>query len=257
MTLLQHLAINAAAILAYMSIWFIVGRRLKRLDVADTAWGGGFVLIAIVGLILNPTNHMVLITCLVLIWGARLANHIWKRNHGKTQQDPRYTALSAQWKTNFWLRAYTTVFLLQGALVLLVGMSITTASAAPATSLGLLALLGVIVWVAGFITESAADHQLKKFVSTATNKGKILDTGLWRFSRHPNYFGEVVQWWGIWLIAAELPNALLGLIGPITITVLILFVSGIPLLERRYKDDAAYQLYARRTSMFIPLPPRT
>lgn len=256
MSLLQQLELNALLLLVYMTAWFAFGFRLKRLDVADTAWGGGFVLVALAGFWANPNDATLLVAALVLAWGLRLASHIWQRNRGKSEQDARYTELSSKWGSSFWLRAYLSVFLLQGALILLVSMSITAVATADSAGLGSWAALGAAVWLAGFVIETLADRQLAIFVKDSSNRGKVMDRGLWRYSRHPNYFGEVVQWWGIWLVAAGLSQAWIGLIGPLTITVLILFVSGIPLLEKRYKNDKAYQEYSKKTSIFIPLPPR-
>ena len=120
----------------------------------------------------------------------------------------------------------------------------------------LLDFIGVLVWIFGFFFESVGDAQLAKFIKDPVNKGKLMQQGLWRYTRHPNYFGEVTQWWGIWLIALSVSHGLLGIIGPITITILILFVSGIPLLEKKYTSRADFEEYKQTTSIFIPLPPR-
>jgi steroid 5-alpha reductase family enzyme len=116
--------------------------------------------------------------------------------------------------------------------------------------------LGVTVWLVGFLFETIGDYQLDSFFKNPSNKGKILNTGLWRFSRHPNYFGEVVQWWGIFIIALVVPQGWLGIIGPLTITILIIKISGIPLLEKAMSQNPNYQMYKEKTSVFIPLPPR-
>lgn len=255
MTFWQHLALNAGLLWAYMSIWWLIGRRLKRLDVADTAWGGGFILVALASWLTNPNFLTSLIAILVLAWGLRLMSHIWRRSRAKSHDDPRYQELSAKWGRNFWLRAYVAVFMLQGLLLLLVSMPITAAAAQSQTPSTMIAIIGVVVWLAGFNIESAADRQLAEFVANPANKGKIMGSGLWRYSRHPNYFGEIMQWWGVWVLT-------LGglwwaaIVGPITITWLIVFVSGIPLLERRYRSNRDYQNYSKRTSMLVPLPPR-
>lgn len=122
-------------------------------------------------------------------------------------------------------------------------------------SLSLLDALGIAVWVFGFYFEAVGDAQLARFIKDPAHKGKIMQSGLWTYTRYPNYFGEVAQWWGIWLLALSLPNGLFGIIGPLTITFLILKVSGIPLLEKKYSGNAEFQEYKKKTSMFFPLPP--
>jgi steroid 5-alpha reductase family enzyme len=118
---------------------------------------------------------------------------------------------------------------------------------------------GMLIWLLGYYFEVVGDHQLARFIRNkkeGKTKIKIMNTGLWRYTRHPNYFGEVTQWWGIWLIVAGLPYGWVALLSPITITTLILFVSGIPLLESKYADDKEFQKYKQVTSKFFPLPPR-
>jgi steroid 5-alpha reductase family enzyme len=122
--------------------------------------------------------------------------------------------------------------------------------------LNLLTAIGFAVWLVGFYFESIGDKQLNQFIKNPNNKGKLMNSGLWRYSRHPNYFGEVTQWWGIWLISINAINGIFGIIGPITITILILFVSGVPLLENKYKGRKDFEEYKMKTSAFIPLPPK-
>jgi steroid 5-alpha reductase family enzyme len=121
-------------------------------------------------------------------------------------------------------------------------------------SLGLLDLVGVAVWLLGFYFEAVGDAQLARFIKDPANKGKLMQNGLWAYTRHPNYFGEVTQWWGIWLIALFVPSGWLAIIGPITITFLILKVSGIPMLEKKMAEHPDFAEYKRRVSVFIPLP---
>jgi steroid 5-alpha reductase family enzyme len=116
--------------------------------------------------------------------------------------------------------------------------------------------LGAGLWLVGFVVESVADRQLAAFIKDKSNKGKVLDTGLWRYSRHPNYFGELLQWWAIGLIAAQTAYGWIGFAGPLLLTILIVFVSGIPPIENRRRDNPAYQDYKRRTSRLVPLPRR-
>ena len=121
---------------------------------------------------------------------------------------------------------------------------------------GWLDILGMCIWLFGFIFESLADRELASFAKDPNNKGKILQTGLWKYSRHPNYFGEVLSWWGIWIIAISVSGGVWTIIGPITITVLILYVSGVPLLEERLKNRDGYLDYTRKTNKFFPWRPK-
>jgi steroid 5-alpha reductase family enzyme len=147
---------------------------------------------------------------------------------------------------------------LQGFLMIVLGASAIVASVASGAYSGFTALtyIGVMVWLIGYFFEVVGDKQLDDFIKNRQSDKKILDTGLWRYTRHPNYFGEVTMWWGIWLMVAELPLSYLALVSPVAITYLILFVSGVPMLERKYADDPNYGAYKARTSRFIPLPPK-
>jgi steroid 5-alpha reductase family enzyme len=124
------------------------------------------------------------------------------------------------------------------------------------SSLGWLDFAGLIIWLIGFYFEYVGDSQLASFIKNPQNKGKLMQSGLWAYTRHPNYFGEVTQWWGLWLITLSAPNSILGIIGPITITVLILKISGIPMLEKKMAEKPEFKEYERKVSKFFPLPTR-
>jgi steroid 5-alpha reductase family enzyme len=241
---------------AYMTLWFIFSVLKKRNDIADIAWGLGFILIAWSGLYLaNTSLRGILVNMLVTIWGMRLALHIYKRNLSK-KEDYRYAAWRKEWGKWFYLRSYFQVYLLQGLLLFLIIQPVIFIHTQVSTSLGMLDLIGLLVWVAGFYFESVGDSQLKTFISNPANKGKIMETGLWKYTRHPNYFGEVTMWWGLFIIALSILGSFFTIIGPLTITVLILFVSGIPLLEKKYAGRTDFESYKKRTSVFFPLPPK-
>jgi steroid 5-alpha reductase family enzyme len=248
--------LTGGVILLYMTCWFIAAQIRGRNDIADVAWGLGFILAAAVSLVAGGifTLRGLLISSLVLIWGIRLALHIHKRNSGKGE-DPRYRKWREEWGRWFVLRSFLQVFMLQGILLLMVAIPIVFANTEPAAPLGWLDFLGIAVWLTGFCFEAVGDLQLLRFIRTPTNKGRLITTGLWRYTRHPNYFGEVTLWWGIWLMTLALPGGWLTVIGPLTITTLILKVSGIPMLEKPYEERADFQEYKRRTSAFFPLPP--
>ncbi len=248
----------ALILFSYMSLWFIVSLLKKRNDVADVAWGLGFVLLAWSAFVLSdgPGVRGILVNILVSIWGVRLAWHIHSRNRGQTE-DYRYLAWRTAWGKWFYVRSYAQVYLLQGFLLFLVASPVLLINRSVATGLGMLDALGMAVWLVGFSFEAVGDAQLARFIKDPVNKGKLMQGGLWAYTRHPNYFGEVMQWWGLWLVALSVPGGWLGIIGPMTITFLILKVSGVPMLERKMQEHPEFAAYERRVSMFIPLPPRT
>ena len=249
--------ITAASILLYMTGWFIAARIRGRNDIADVAWGLGFILVAVVSLIAGGvySTRGLLVSGLVLIWGLRLALHIYSRNRGRGE-DPRYRKWREEWGKWFVLRSFLQVFMLQGMLLLMVAVPVVFANTSAYKPIGLLDLLGLVIWLYGFGFESVGDFQLLKFIRNPVNRGKLMTSGLWRYTRHPNYFGEVTLWWGIWLMTLAIEGGWLTIIGPLTITFLILKVSGIPMLEKPYEDRADFQEYKRRTSPFFPLSPK-
>lgn len=242
---------------AYINVWFVVSLVRKRNDVADVAWGLGFVLMAWASFFLSGESGMrgLLVSILVSIWGLRLAWHIHARNKDKTE-DYRYFARRKDWGKWIYVRSYLQVYLLQGALLFLIALPVFTINKSYGQTIGLLDLVGVAVWLFGFYFEAVGDSQLARFIKNPSNKGKMMQNGLWAYSRHPNYFGEVTQWWGIWLIALSVPSDRFAVIGPLTITFLILKVSGIPILEKEMVKKAEFAEYKRRVSVFMPLPPR-
>lgn len=238
-----------------MSLWFVVSLIKKRNDVADVAWGLGFVLVTWVSFFISDDSGArgLLAGLLVSVWGVRLAWHIHTRNKGKTE-DYRYLAWRKEWGKWFYIRSYAQVYLLQGALLFLIVIPVLFINKNAGVSLGLLDVVGVAVWLLGFYFEVVGDAQLARFIKDPTNKGKLMQSGLWAYTRHPNYFGEVTQWWGIWLIALSVPNGLLAIVSPLTITVLIVKVSGIPMLEKKMAEHPDFAEYKRTVSAFIPLP---
>ena len=225
----------------------------KRNDVADVAWGLGFVLLAWTSSLLSGRSGTrgLLVGILVSVWGLRLAWHIHARNRGKAE-DYRYLAWRREWGRWFYVRSYVQVYLLQGALLFLISLPVLIINRSASGTFSFLDVLGVSVWLFGFLFESVGDAELARFAKDPLNKGKLLQSGLWRYTRHPNYFGEVTQWWGIWLVALGVPGGWLAMIGPLTITLLILKVSGIPMLERKMAENPDFAEYKRRTSVFLP-----
>lgn len=239
-----------------MLIWFLFATIKKRNDVADIAWGIGFILVSYFSFFKNGLgfDRGLLVTILVTVWAIRLSTHIYLRNRNKSE-DYRYMAWRKKWGKWFYLRSFLQVFLLQGMLMLVVVSPVIITNIYRGNNLSLIDLIGFVVWVIGFFFEAIGDYQLSEFIEIK-KKGQILQSGLWQYSRHPNYFGEVAQWWGIGIIALSVPYGYLGLIGPLTITYLITQVSGIPLLEKKYKDNPDFEVYKKKTSIFFPLPPK-
>jgi steroid 5-alpha reductase family enzyme len=258
--ILSFFAAAAGLIAVYMTAWFIVALVRKDNSIADIAWGLGFALVAVVTFAAGGGSGVrpALVTALVVLWGTRLAVHILFRN-SKRGEDSRYAAWREKWGRSFVLRSYLQVFLLQGLFMLLIsspGILVNRSPAAGLVPLGALDAAGAVVWAAGFLFEAVGDAQLKRFKSDPSNKGRIMDRGLWKYSRHPNYFGESLMWWGLFLLALPLPGGWLAAVSPLVITFLLVRVSGIPLLERKYAGNAEFQDYARRTSAFIPWIPK-
>jgi steroid 5-alpha reductase family enzyme len=244
-------------VLLYMTGWFLLALRRRRNDLADIAWGGGFIAAALTAILLRTggTPRAWMAVLLVVLWGLRLAVHIGLRNLGKGE-DERYRKWREAWGSGWRLRSFLQVFLLQGFLIYLICLPVIRIVLSDPSGWTVLDALGLAVWMAGFYFEAVGDFQLAQFKKNPANRGKIIQQGLWRYSRHPNYFGEVTLWWGIYLMALSVPGGWMTIIGPLTISFLILKVSGIPLLESKYAENAAFQAYARRTSAFFPLPPR-
>jgi steroid 5-alpha reductase family enzyme len=259
----QALAITLFGVWVYMMLGFLYSLKTKRVDIVDVLWGVGFVFVAVTTLArfnTLPSVRQLVVLVLVAIWGIRLASHIYKRNKNKPE-DYRYAAWRSAWGRWFNLRAFFQVFLLQGVLMVLVASPIIFINRFDGSFLDVLNIdfylvAGLLVWAVGFYFESRGDAQLKAFLGNPENKGKIMMSGLWAYTRHPNYFGEVTQWWGIFVIALGLPMGWLALLGPLTITLLILKVSGIPMLEKKYAGNPEFESYKKRTSAFFPLPPR-
>lgn len=258
-TLTEMLLIDALVLLLFVSMWYFVSLAIKRQDIADTLWGAGFVLVVFTSLAVVELVSLrgLVMSFLVIVWGSRLGVRIYLRNRARGE-DFRYNRWRKEWGRYFALRSFFQVFFLQGVLMLVVLAPVlyVVGSGQP-VALNFLDLVGGAVWLSGFIIESVADYQLDRFKSRAYNQGAILQSGLWRYSRHPNYFGEVVMWWGIYLMTLSVEGGWLTFFGPLVITLLILKVSGIPLLEEHYRDNPGYQRYAERTSVFIPMPPRS
>ena len=241
----------------YASLWFIVSLLARRNDVADVAWGLGYAFICFY-LFQTQVKATIplLVYALVGIWALRLSTHIFLRNRGKGE-DFRYRQWREEWGKTFYWRSYLQVYLLQGFLLWIIALPIVVAGISAAQEWTIGTYLGILLWSIGFFFQSVGDYQLTQFVKNRKHKEEILQTGLWRYSRHPNYFGEIAMWWGIFIIVLPLPYAWVAMFGPLTITLLLVFVSGVPMLEKRYVGNEEYADYQKRTSVLVPWWPKS
>jgi steroid 5-alpha reductase family enzyme len=253
MELINTVCFAALVLFLYMTALFLLAQKRQDNSIADVAWGPGFILVAFSTLIFDGSffPRQLIASLLVLIWGLRLSIRIYLRNRGKGE-DIRYRKWREEWGKYFVIRSYLQVFLLQGGILLLNITPVLFINTYDSGSFGLLDALGLLLWVLGFGFESLSDWQLDRFIRDKGSRGKIMDQGLWHYSRHPNYFGEVTMWWGIYILALSVPWGWVTIIGPLTISSMILFVSGIPMTEKLMEKNPAFADYKRRTSIFIP-----
>lgn len=254
---MNYLAILAIVLFLYMNLWFIASLIKKRNDIADIAWGLGFVLLSWASLYISNEFSIrgLIVSILVSIWGLRLTWHIYNRNRGK-DEDHRYIAWRKAWGKWFYLRSYFQIYILQGLLLFIIVVPVLFINKNSGNPIYYLDIIGFLMWLLGFIFEVVGDAQLAKFINNTNNKNRLMRSGLWKFTRHPNYFGEVTQWWGLWIIALSVTDGWITIIGPLTITFLILKVSGIPMLEKRMVEKPEFAEYKRKTSVFFPFPPK-
>jgi steroid 5-alpha reductase family enzyme len=251
--------INLLAVVFMMLCGWIFSVQKQNVTVVDSLWGIGFVLIAWLTLFqldgIGP--RALLITLLVTLWGGRLALYLTWRNYGQGE-DPRY----AQWRKaggqRFWLTSLFKVFLLQALFLWAIALVIQAGQAGSgAHRLGWLDGMGALIWLTGFVFEAVGDWQLARFKSDPANRGRVMDRGLWRYTRHPNYFGESLIWWGLFVIALSDPANWWTIISPVIITAVVMKMTGIPLTEKlTVHNRPGYGEYIKNTSAFFPWVPR-
>lgn len=257
--LLSVCLISAFVIFIYMTAVFFLCTYKNDLSLVDIFWGTGFIVVWFFShLVLPSTTYRSYLTgIMVLIWGLRLTLQIAIRKIGKPE-DPRYTKMRAEWGTNFLWQSYLKIFMIQGVALFVIAFPLliinSTNSQAP---LNLLDGIGIFIWTIGLICEAVADLQLYRFLSNPLNRGKIMTQGIWRYSRHPNYFGEICIWWGIFLIALNAPLGLGAIMSPLLITYLLVYVSGIPPAEAQLAHNPDFKDYQEKTSILIPWIPRS
>ncbi|MBT2526839.1 DUF1295 domain-containing protein [Streptomyces sp. ISL-99] len=254
-----NMAAAAGAALAVMLIVFVPAAAKGTHRLVDVAWGLAFTAVAVASYVLSgdygDDTRRLLITGATAVWGVRLAAHIaWRgRGHG---EDPRYDRMLAKAPGNRTLYALRAVYLLQAALVWLISLPVQAAQYAP-EPVGPLTLVGLVVFATGLVFEAVGDFQLARFKADPAHRGRIMDRGLWSWTRHPNYFGDFLVWWGLYLMACgNWQVAAVSLISPVVMTFLLTRGSGKRLLENHMAGRPGYAAYVKRTSGFFPRPPR-
>ncbi len=253
----ELLAATLVFTLAALSALWLLSLRLRDASIVDIYWGPGFAAIALLAFLLAPAGHS-LVTALTMIWGLRLGAYLLWRNAG-AGEDPRYQAMRRHHGERFGRVSLFTVFGLQAALMWFVSLPVQVAQiAGPPAALDSVGALGVALWCIGIFFESVGDWQLARFKADPANAARVMDRGLWRYTRHPNYFGDCCVWWGLFALAVSAtPGAVATISSPIVMAVFLLKVSGVALLERSIgMRRPEYADYVRRTSGFVPLPPR-
>lgn len=250
------MGIAALIIFLYFLLFFVVGTAIKNNSIVDIGWGPGFVVTAwILTIVTNNFQlDVIVINLLVSIWGLRLGYHIYQRNHGKPE-DFRYQKWREEWGKYVTIRAFFQVYMLQGMMMFLIGLSVFSYITS-ITSFRFISIIGIGIFVIGFLFEVVGDYQLQQHINNPTKKGSLLTEGLWKYTRHPNYFGESFLWIGIFLYAVTNGAPIYGIISPIVITVLVRFVSGVKMLEVSMSKKPGWDEYVHKTNAFIPWFPR-
>jgi steroid 5-alpha reductase family enzyme len=254
MTLQAFLTAALVIAVAMVALW-ILSIRLKNTSIVDALWGTGFVIVTVVYYFIangDPSRKLLGLFMLTL-WGLRLSLHLLLRNWGKGE-DSRYQQIRAGSGESFWWKSLFVVFGLQGLLILIISLPLLTAQASPTPqNLTLLDFLGFLVWTIGLCFEAVGDWQLQRFKNNPANKGKVLTSGLWGLTRHPNYFGDALVWWGLFLVAVGTQGGFFTIISPLIMTTLLMRVSGVALLERSLKQTKPeYEAYMKSVPAFIP-----
>jgi len=251
--ILQYLLLMLLVPVAAFSLVYLIARLTGKVTFLDAAWGVGFALIAWVSYFAFSPRELpnLLLALAVSLWGLRLAWYVVKRI-AKTGEDKRYQEILKGYGENAQAKAFLRLFMLQAGLQYLVSAAILRMNYVDPKPVGIATWLGLIIFVVGFLYESVADAQLAAFKRDPNNKGKIMQAGLWKTSRHPNYFGESLVWLGLAIMSLTYPWGWLALISPAVITYLLLFVSGIPIQEKGKDQNPAWREYASKTPRFVP-----
>jgi steroid 5-alpha reductase family enzyme len=256
--MVNAMLIAAITIAVVMVSTWIISLVIKNASIVDIVWGAGFAVTSWVLAISVDGNsgRQLLLAIMVGLWGTRLALYLAKRNLGHGE-DWRYKAMRKKKGKNFGIISLVTVFGLQGVLMWVVSLPVILGNADDSPGVGPIAVMGIMLWAVGLMFEAVGDFQLARFKKDPANATKVMDKGLWSLTRHPNYFGDALLWWGIGIVGAETGSGVFGFIGPVVMTFFLLKISGVPMLERSLsRRREGYADYVARTSGFIPRPPK-
>lgn len=258
MNFLNLWSISGSIIFVLMTLLWLYSLKIKNSSIVDIFWGTGFVVTYWAALFIGSieiATRILLLGAIVTFWGLRLSIYIFSRNHGQPE-DFRYAKWREENGSAWWWRSFFKVFLLQGVIMLIVAAPLIAVLAAnPANTNCSCEYAGFGLWLVGFMFEAGGDAQLARFKKDPSNKGKLLTTGYWSVTRHPNYFGDAAQWWGFWLFAFS-AGAWWTVFSPLIMTFLLMKVSGVAMLERTMKVKPGYEEYMARTSAFFPWFPK-
>lgn len=259
MEIQDAIAQSALFIAGFMSIWWMVSVLMKDASIADVVWGLGFSSLVLYLWSINDDIGVLqlVVSVPMFVWGVRLALHIGTRKWGKPE-DWRYVNMREKAGEKFWWFSFFSVFMLQGLFMLIISapLIVASSSAESATLSNPTILGGLAIWTIGFIFEVIGDIQLRRFLRSRRKKGAVLNSGLWRYTRHPNYFGEAMMWWGLALVVVTLDNGYAAFLSPLLITFLLTKISGVKMLEKKHKQNKAYQDYIKSTNSFFPGRPK-
>lgn len=238
-------------ILIYLILMYAIVIIKKDPSIGNFTWGGGCILTAIYTYTSSSFFfRQTLVTTLICIWGIRLATYLYLRY--KKGADPRFVDWQKKWGFASYIFSFLWVVFLQGLLLLIMSYPGIFTNLRSQSGITALDIFGLLLWIFGFYFESVGDYQLYKFLKNPENKGKIMDQGLWKYTRHPNYFGEITMWWSIFLIIISIPGGWVTIIAPLTITILLIFITGIAMNEKVLENNPEFQKYKKRTNMLIP-----
>lgn len=251
----------ALSLFLFFNVFYFIGLMKKDFSIIDTAWGLSFLLIYLVGAVTTDTvldTRSLLVGIFTFVWAARLSGYIFYRSLKTGKEDYRYAAWREEWGNKTNINFYIRVYMLQAILAAAVAYPLFLMNRFSATQeLGTVQdIVGILLFTIGFLFEAIADYQKNSFKNDPSNKGKVMRTGLWKYSRHPNYFGEALLWWGMFLIITNAVPWYYALWGPLLIHFLLLKVSGVAMLEKKYDENPEYAIYKQTTNAFIPFFPK-
>jgi steroid 5-alpha reductase family enzyme len=251
-------AANLAATTALMTIGWLISVRRNNVTIVDSLWGPGFVVVALLTYLMGDgfDGRRILVLLLTGLWGLRLAAHLTWRNWGQAE-DHRYGEWRNQSGPRFWWVSLFKVFWLQAVFLWFISLVLQQALLAERPAhFTIFDIAGALIWLIGMLFESIGDWQLARFKSDPNNQGRVMDRGLWAWSRHPNYFGEFLVWWGFYFLSLSTPGGWWTITSPLIVSLVLLKMTGVPLTEAALKKRRPdYAAYIRRTSAFFPRPP--